>query len=56
MTLLKVIVLSSFLKNNEIYKDLIQNVGLPITSFTVFSGDIKKKSSKNGKKALKMTS
>ena len=29
MTLLKVIVLSSFLGNYEIFKDLIQTVGLP---------------------------
>ena len=44
-------------------KDLIQTVGLPITSFTV-SGDIKKKKKKaenikkkkKKKKALKMTS
>ena len=42
MTLLKVIVLSRFLGNDKIFKDLIQTVGLPITSFTV-SGDIKKK-------------
>ena len=36
------------------FKDLIQTVGLPFTSFTV-SGDIKKKKKKK-KKALKMTS
>ena len=48
MTLLKVIVLSRFLGNDKILKDLIQTVGLPITSFTV-SGDIKKE-----KKALKI--
>ena len=42
MTLLKVIVLSRFLVYDKIFKDLIQTVGLPITSFTV-SGDIKKK-------------
>ena len=49
VTLFKVIVLSSFLGNDEIYKDLIQTVGL--TSFTVFSGDIKriKKSSEKKK-------
>ena len=29
-------------ENNKIFKDLMQDVGLPITSFTV-SGDIKKK-------------
>ena len=41
------------------FKDLIQTVGLPITSFTVF-GDIIKKieniKKKKKKKALKMTS
>ena len=30
-----------FRKNDKIFKDLIQTVGLPITSFTV-SGDMKK--------------
>ena len=47
MTFLKVIVLTRFLGKYKIFKDLIQTVGLPITSFTV-SGD--------KKKALKMTS
>ena len=42
VTLLKVIGLSRFLVYDKIFKDLIQTVGLPITSFTV-SGDIKKK-------------
>ena len=42
MTLLKVVVLSRFLVYDKIFKDLIQTVGLPITSFTV-SGDIEKK-------------
>ena len=36
-------------ENDEIFKDLIQTVGLLYTSFTVCSGDIEKK-------ALKMTS
>ena len=53
MTLSNVIVLSRFLENDKIFKDLIQTVGLPITSFTV-SGDIKRM--KILKKALKMTS
>ena len=44
MTLLKVIVLSRFLKNDEIFKELVQTVGVYLTSFTVFSGDIKKSS------------
>ena len=30
VTLLKVIVLSRFLENDEIFKDLIQTVGLPL--------------------------
>ena len=51
MTLLKVFVLSRFYDNDKIFKDLMQTVGLPITSFTV-SGDIKKKR----KKALKIAS
>ena len=42
MALFKVIVLSKFLENDKIFKDSIQTVGLPITSFTV-SGDVKKK-------------
>ena len=36
MTLFKVI-------SDEIFKDLIQTVGVYLTSFTVFSGDINKK-------------
>ena len=56
VTLLKVIVLSRFLVYDKIFKELIQTVGLPITSFTV-SGDIKKKLWKYlKKKTLKMTS
>ena len=43
MTLLNVIVMSSFLKNDEIFKDLIQTVGVYLTSFTVISGYQKKK-------------
>ena len=36
-----------FRKNDEIFKDLIQTVGIYFTSFTVFfSGDIKKSSEK----------
>ena len=35
VTLLKVIVLSRFFGNDKIFKDLIQTVGLPVTSFTV---------------------
>ena len=43
-----------FRKNDEIFKDLIQTVGIYFTSFTVFfSGDIKKSSEK---KNLKITS
>ena len=38
-----------FRKNDKIFKDLIQTVGLPITSFTV-SGDIEKKKAENKKK------
>ena len=50
MTLLKVIVLSRFLANDEIFKDYL-------TSFTVFLEILKKKKEKNAlKKALKMTS
>ena len=39
---------------DEIFEDLIQTIGLPITSFTV-SGDIKKKkkNSENIKKIIK---
>ena len=44
----------------EIFKDLIQTVGLLYTSLTVCSGEIKKKAmkmkKKKKKKALKMTS
>ena len=49
VTLLKVIVLSNFfLKNDGIFKDLIQTVGVYLTSFTgFFSRVIKKKSSEN---------
>ena len=57
MTLLKVIVLPRFLENDEIFKDLIQTVGVYLTSFTVFFLEIsKKKKKKKKKKALKMTS
>ena len=45
MTLFKMIVPSRFLVYDKIFKDLIQTVGLPITSFAV-SGDIKKKKKK----------
>ena len=44
------IVLSRFCfrKNDEIFKDLIQAIGVYLTSFTIFSGDIKEnKSSEN---------
>ena len=51
MTLFKMIVPSRFLVYDKIFKDLIQTVGLPITSFAV-SGDIKKKKKK--KKAENM--
>ena len=34
-------------ENNEIFKDLIQTVGVYLTSFTVFYGDKKKKKKKN---------
>ena len=60
MTLLKVIVLilSRFYENGEIFKGLIQTVGLFYLSFTVCSGDVEKISD-NGqsteKKVLKMT-
>ena len=56
MTLLKVIVLSRFLGNDRIFKDLIQTVGdtLLVLLFFLcfFSGDIKKQN----KETLKMTS
>ena len=52
VTLLKVIVLSRFLVYDKIFNDVIQTVGLPITSFTV-SGDIKKKVLKKLKKKKK---
>ena len=57
MILLKVIsVRSRFLgKNDKIFKDLLQTVGLPISSFTV-SGDIKKKEKKSSEKYLKKKS
>ena len=45
MTLFKVI-------SDEMFKDLIQTVGVYLTSFTVFSGDIKKRSEKKKKKKL----
>ena len=34
-----------FRKNDEIFEDLIQTVGVYLTSCTVFSGDIKNKNS-----------
>ena len=52
MILLKVVVLSRFLVYDKIFKDLIQTVGLPITSLTV-SGDIEKKALKILKKKKK---
>ena len=51
MTLLKVIVLPRFLENDEIFKDLIQTVGVYLTSFTVFFLEISKKKKKKKKKS-----
>ena len=48
------IVVSRFFKNDEIFKDLIQTVGVYLPSFTVFFLEIFKK--KLLKKALKITS
>ena len=53
VTLLKVIVLSIFLEKCEIFKALIQTVGVYLTSFTdFFSGDLKKKLLKKRKNSF----